>query len=551
MKFLSCMICALVPVCSTIGAETSTKLSNVGLDKQLVIDDFVIESISNLTRELGVVTKANQGQPIEFTRRTEDGRELPCDAWAAFNSPYYDIERDVFRMWHRLSFADVSRTKNKDSLTDDDIGLGSGYIRGYSESKDGIHFEFKSELKGLTTSGDTNLVVTIDDHETDPNHRYKIGYDCGGGDNSAAIAYSADGIHWTDYNNDKPVTYRASDFTNQVYWDPGVKAYRLITRTDFGGIGGAGPLNHYVNVKLANGKLMAVRGVRSMLNPDIKTDPTNWQIEQHWLLDGYEAISPDRPPIEQLMEDLEYVKQAEKEAARRQIYFMTDWMYEGMHLGLLAVYEYPTDISEGSTEDFHTRHERNVENFYIATCRDGVSWDWHWIYAEKPLVPRGPAGSWDKDMLFPPNHIVTAHDKHWIYYGGTNERHSAFEYDVWLTRSNNVGLAWLRLDGFVGLVAGDKEGEFTTKPFELKGKNLEINLDAANSGWVQVEVLDLNGNPIEKFSGANAMKLNDVDDLRARPKWSSAADLQELIGTPIRLRFSLQNAKVYAFQFTQ
>jgi hypothetical protein len=251
------------------------------------------------------------------------------------------------------------------------------------------------------------------------------------------------------------------------------------------------------------------------------------------------------------MADPEYVKQAEKEAARRQIYFMTDWIHEGVHFGLLAVYEYPTDISEGSSEDFHTRHERNIENFYIATCRDGVSWDWHWIYAEKPLVPRGPAGSWDKDMVFPPNHIVTAHDKHWIYYGGTNERHSAFEYDVWLTRSNDVGLAWLRLDGFVGLVAGEDPGQFTTKPFELKGKNLEVNLVAAGSGSAQVEVLDESGKPIQKFSGAHAIKMTNIDDLRARPKWDTAPDLQELVGTNVRLRFNLQNAKVYAFQVTR
>jgi hypothetical protein len=114
-----------------------------------------------------------------------------------------------------------------------------------------------------------------------------------------------------------------------------------------------------------------------------------------------------------------------------------------------------------------------------------------------------------------------------------------------------VGLAWLRLDGFVGLVAGEDPGQFTTKPFELKGKNLEVNLVAAGSGSAQVEVLDESGKPIQKFSGAHAIKMTNIDDLRARPKWDTAPDLQELVGTNVRLRFNLQNAKVYAFQVTR
>ena len=62
-------------------------------------------------------------------------------------------------------------------------------------------------------------------------------------------------------------------------------------------------------------------------------------------------------------------------------------------------------------------------NYYIATSRDGSSWDLGWVYKGQPLVPRGPAGSFDKDLILPASSIITPAGKHWIYYGGANERH--------------------------------------------------------------------------------------------------------------------------------
>lgn len=522
-------------------------LASVGLKKQLLVDDLVIEKTSNLQRELGTVTEANGGKPLSFTRITEDGETQPVDIWAAYNSPYYDKEKKVFRLWHRVSFADTSKPGKDSKTTDEAIGVGADFKRGYSESTDGIHFVFKAFLEGLTTSGDTNLVVTIDEHETDPEHRYKIGYDCADPVHAAALAHSADGIHWTPYNDDKPVTYRASDFPNQVYWDPAVNAYRLLTRTDFGD--GGGPFADTVKVKLNNGKLLEVRGSRSMTNPDVKKDPTNWTLDRHWLFDGREQIPVDRPPIEELLKDPDYMAALQKEAARRQLYMMTDWMYEGVHIGLLAALEYPSDLSEGTTEDFQKRHERSIENFYIATCRDGVSWDWHWVYAGQPIVPRGPDGSWNKDMVFPPTHLVTHDDKHWIYYGGCNERHPSAEYNAWIRRESGIGLAWLRLDGFVSLTADEQVGEFTTKPFKLEGTGIELNV-AAEDGWIEVEILDERGQPLADYSGDKAAKAESVDDLRLRLTWPEKKDLKDLIGQPVRLRAKLKNAKLYAFQVT-
>ncbi len=534
---------AVLPLLCT-GSLVRAEGIEVGVQKQLFVDDLVVETRTSLTRELGRVTKAYGGKPLVFKRRLADGRTAPIDVWPLFATVAYDSQRQKFRLWHRVSFDDRSRREGEPT-TDREIGVGVDYQRGYSESSDGIHFELVSLLKGLTTSGDTNLTVTIDEHEADPEHRYKIGYDCECDVHAAALAHSADGIHWTPYNEARPVTYRASDFTNQIYWDPQAQTYRLLTRTDFGW--GGGPLADRVAVKV-NDHPLEVRGVRSMTNPDVKRNPTDWTLEQHWLFDGVEQWSRDRPAIEELLGDSEYLEQARAQALRRQVYVMTHWIYEGVYFGLMSVLEFPTDVREGTETDHFRRHERSVENFYIGTSRDGIGWNLRWVYANRPLVPRGPDGAWDKDMVFPTSQIITHQDKHWIYYGGTNERHGVAEKNVWFERQGSLGLAWLRLDGFVALRAGDEVGMVTTKALQVQGKHLELNVDAGGSGMVRVEVLDVEGKPIDGFSGNHAEEYRGVDELRFQPFWAGRADLSRLEGRKVRLRIHLERARLYAFQ---
>ena len=180
-------------------------------------------------------------------------------------------------------------------------------------------------------------------------------------------------------------------------------------------------------------------------------------------------------------------------------------------------------------------------DFYIGTSRDGVNFDKSWIHARKPLVPRGPAGSFDKDGAFPPSQFVTYEDEHWIYYGGAAERHYSIGRDM------KIGLAKLRLDGFVCLAAGDEPGTVVTKRLKLEGSGLEVNVDA-QAGRVRIEMLDADGTPIAGFSGKDAAEYQAVDDLRLIPAWKNHDDLSALKGEVVRIRFRLRNAKLYAFQ---
>ena len=109
-----------------------------------------------------------------------------------------------------------------------------------------------------------------------------------------------------------------------------------------------------------------------------------------------------------------------------------------------------------------------------------------------------------------------------------------------------LDLPALRLDGFVCLEANEKPGTVVTKPFELHGRKLQVNVEALD-GELRVEVLDAKGNPRIGFSGNHAEAYNGIDELRFEPSWAGH-DLSALVGEIIQLKFSLGNARLYAFQ---
>ncbi|MBM4074297.1 MAG: hypothetical protein FJ267_01475 [Planctomycetes bacterium] len=187
-------------------------------------------------------------------------------------------------------------------------------------------------------------------------------------------------------------------------------------------------------------------------------------------------------------------------------------------------------------------------NFYLATSRDGDRWDLTWVYQGKPIIPRGPDGAFDKDLLLPSSTVVTHEDQHWLYYSGANERHGTPEHQF--QRTSAIGLAKLRLDGFVALTAGNSGGTVTTKPFRLDGNAIEFNVDA-HDGEIRVDVLDESGKELSPFSGGNSGTGSRIDDVRWQPRWKYQDQLASLRNQTIRLRIHLQNARLYSFQVRQ
>jgi len=509
-KFM--MIVVLVGSFSGIFRTFAGDLVPVGLQKQLLVDDYVIADKENITRELGHPEKVGivmqPSVPTDFdpVKQFPDG--LPTrEGYSEFGrrlSVVWNEQRQIFQMLYRA--------------------CGEGYT-GYAESRDGIHWtkplisaDGKSNL--ITYRGKNGGTFYEAAFMIDPTlpwghpEKYKAAYNPG--NTMCAIAHSDDGIHWIGYNNGNSVTGRAADTFNQILWDPIGKRYMLITRTDLGDMGGLGES----------------RSSRIMVhdkNNDLKEYPTAWKTLANINVDDPEGrVTKNGVPVYQMES-------------------MNIWIYENIYFGLMHVLTAGNLTgSEGrvAVPDPDKRPDADVIDYYIGTSRNGYDFDKSWIYTHQPFIERGPDGSFDKAMLQPSSQIITLGDEHLIFYTGQYAQHHAPKEAQ--KETGKIGLAKLPLDRFICQKAGDKVGVITTKPFILEGDNLEVNVDAG-SGWVQVEVLDAKGRPIRGFMGKAARKYKSVNELQLNPEWKKGNDLSRLQGQTIRLRFTLQNAKIYAF----
>jgi hypothetical protein len=93
--------------------------------------------------------------------------------------------------------------------------------------------------------------------------------------------------------------------------------------------------------------------------------------------------------------------------------------------------------------------------------------------------------------------------------------------------------------------AGDVGGTLTTRPVRFKGKYLFVNANASD-GELKVEALDMKDQVIAPFSLGNCLVIHSDNTLQA-VRWKGAADLSALAGTPVKFRFYLRAASIYAF----
>ena len=108
----------------------------------------------------------------------------------------------------------------------------------------------------------------------------------------------------------------------------------------------------------------------------------------------------------------------------------------------------------------------------------------------------------------------------------------------------------LRVDGFVSATAPYAGGELLTRPLVFEGGSLSVNAETSAYGSFQVEVQDAAGTPIAGY-GLDDCEPIFCDRLDYTVRWKAPAggDLRALAGKPVRLRFVLRDADVYAFQF--
>jgi len=106
----------------------------------------------------------------------------------------------------------------------------------------------------------------------------------------------------------------------------------------------------------------------------------------------------------------------------------------------------------------------------------------------------------------------------------------------------------LRTDGFASIHAGQPGGELLTKPIIFAGRKLTVNFSTSAAGSLAVELQDAGGAPLPGFSLADCQPAHG--DEIARPiTWKGGSDLSAFAGRPVRLRFVLTEADLFALKF--
>lgn len=393
----------------------------------------------------------------------------------------------VYKMWY-------------DAIAND----GSRWLC-YATSSDGVRWDKPSlGIVEFDGSKDNNIVFPRErrDHEpgcvfldANPNcppaARYKMvcSYDGPGGVGTYVFS-SAEGLRWRALS-DKP-SFRSSDTGNVAFWDDRIGRYVAYIRT-----------------------WTPMRMVGRCEFDDLA------DFGKEEVVFGYDDQDPP---------DLDfYTNAAVKYPFAQDVYLIFPSAY----------FHYPDPPAGKYRND-------GPLDIRLAVSPDGI----HFTRPSRaPYIRLGAAGSWDDSAMYMTTGMIRSGDELWQYYAGSDFTHGAYDMarDAY---KGAISRVVQRLDGFVSADAAYEGGELTTVPLEFSGERLQLNIDTGVAGSARVEILDADGQPVPGFALADgdAIKGNYVAHAAT---WEGKDDVSALAGKPVRLRFVMRDAKLYAFQFVR
>ncbi|MDE0464265.1 MAG: hypothetical protein OXH93_17725 [Caldilineaceae bacterium] len=494
----------------------------IGSEPQLFVDDTVVGAKHGVVHTLHPARKLEQ--PVLRPDRPWEGRRVYI-----YGSVHYDDEAQLFRMWYitRLGQGQQPRAPGLRGRTGD--------IVLYATSEDGVLWEKPSLGRHEFDGSRDNNILLFDKHSPTvmidadalPEHRFKMAAWNWDQDVSGYwIAHSADGLNWREYD------------VNPILMRDEILESVTVTRHPRSG--------EYFAFHRLWGE---VRGhVRRQVAVATSRDFTTWTSHDVCLV-------PDE-------KDDAWIQDADQ---RTEFYGMSGFVYGDQFLGFLPVFNVirdargesgmpesvaadgskglhaPAVISESGAEIDQAPWDGPIAA-QLVHSRDGR--DWHRFEDRSPIIPRGGPGSFDAGcILCSADRPLIRGDEVWHYYTAVSTMHGG----PMPPKTISIGLAKWRLDGFVSLDAGHFGGVVETVPLQLSGEGLEVNVDAGD-GSLAVEVLSAAGEPLTGFSREDCQAIH-VDGVRQTVRWSGDARLP--IGQPLRLRFHLQDAKLYSFRIRE
>ena len=420
---------------------------------------------------------------------TPERREVVLDLnqpWEGPSGYYYVALRDgeQVRLYYRADIKVVGGDESDDQLT------------GVAISDDGIHFTRPSlGLYEHDGSRDNNIVwkgVTahnfapfIDGNpECKPEQRYKA---VGGVSEQLHAFSSPDGCRWQRMQDEPTDMKGAFDSLNVAFWDSVTGCYRAFVRG--------------WQKRTGDEHSDGVRMIQSCTSDDLL----------HWSEPTPNEYAADAP--------------------REHFYTNSTQRCPGAEHVFVS---FPKRFFRERKKIDEHEHP-GVSDAAFMTSRDGVRWDR--TFTEAWMRPGLDPRNWTQRNNGPAWGIIETADDEWSMYIG--------EHYCWDT--NRLRRLVLRPHGFASVHAGRPGGEFVTPPLTFSGHHLMLNYATSAAGSVRAEIQDAAGKPVPGFA-LDDMEHLYGDELDTPVTWRNGGDLSKLIGQPVRLRFTMMDADLYAMR---
>ena len=372
-----------------------------------------------------------------------------------------------------------------------------------AESQDGIHWTRpKLGIYEVRGTKDNNVVLTRSRGchnfapfiDTNPNcpvdQRYKA---MGGTGKPGLLAFvSPDGLHWKQLQADPVITEGAFDSQNNAFWSVSEEQYVCYFRV------------------FRDGKRWIARTTSK--------DFVNWTDPVDLELGG--------KPREHL-----YTNQFDPYIRAPHIYLGLPTRFlpgrrvvteeEARRIGTPTTWNYANDCTD----------------ILLASARGGDNFQR--TFMEAFIRPGADLQNWTSRANYAARGIVRTAERELSIYV---KHHAGYA-------SNHVRRYVIRPDGFVSVQGPYEGGGLVTKPFTFAGSKLSVNFATSAAGGLLVEIQTLDGTPVEGFALEDCPEIIG-DRIEHTVSWKQGADVSALAGKPVRLRFVLKDADLYALQFT-
>jgi hypothetical protein len=435
------------------------------------------------------------GVRLQMHHPREEGIALRFDKpWEGEFSAYITVLKDsaLYRMYYR-GFEDTPGAPLKSAVVC------------YAESRDGIQW-VKPELGIRQVSGSyVNNVIWSDEypvcHNFSPfidekpgvpaSERYKA---IAGTEKSGLIAFvSGDGIHWKKLREEPVITKGMFDSQNVAFWSTHENCYVCYFRSWTGD---------------------GYTGFRT-ISRTTSTDFINWSDPV--------AMTFGDTPMEHLYTNA------------TQPYFRAPHIYLAMPKRFFPdKAAFPDSIGAALVEN--PKYRIASSDAVLMSSRGGNSYDR--TFMEAFIRPGSTPRDWIARDNTPALGIVE----------GDPETLYIYRLSHYAQPTSHARLYSLRTDGFVSVHAPYSGGELITKTFRFEGDKLHLNVDSSPAGGIRVEVQDASGLPVPGYSLEDCPEFigNDISRIVS---WRNGASVSALAEQPVRLRFVMRDADLYAFRF--